>query len=90
MLRRLADGDFDGRRLRALPKLLLVLNDGLDRVPQEFAYDVFDVAEDIGEVGFQVPLELDLRRWYIMAVRGPGEVLYSVATPLDHVFSIAL
>lgn len=71
-----ADCDFDGRRRgRGVVGLfLVVLDDGLDRVAQELADDVLEVAEDVGEARVEVAVDFDLGDLYVGAVCGVGEL----------------
>jgi len=62
MLRRFADGDFNGwRGGRWTRALLLLFNSSLDGVPQQLANDVFEMAEDVGKCGFEMPHDFNFR-----------------------------
>ena len=89
----LADGDLDGRgrRLRLAlgvgvgARLGVGVEDGRDRIPQQLADDVLQVAEDVGEGRVQVALDPDLGDGHVRPVGRPRQVPHRVPAPLDHV-----
>jgi hypothetical protein len=92
----LANGDLNGWRHRggrdgAVLQLLLVpLDDGLDRVAQELADDVLEVAEDVGEAGGEVAVDLDIRDLDAGSVGGAGQGADGGGAALDDVLCYAL
>jgi hypothetical protein len=90
VLRGFADRDFDGGRGwwggRAL---LLLLDDGLDGVPQELADDIFEVVEDVWEGGVEVALEFDFGENGGGSISGGGEGLDLLPAAGDDFFSVA-
>lgn len=75
MLLGFADGDFDGRRRwwwcgGGFFEFLVLVDDGLDGVAEEFSDDVFEVAEDIGEAGVEVAVDFDFGDLDVGAVGG--------------------
>lgn len=92
VLGRLADGDFNWRKLaacRGLPEAQLLLDDALYAVAQQLADDVFHVGEDEREVGVEVAGQLDLREGDVVAVGGAGEGEDGAAAALDYVGGVA-
>lgn len=85
VLRRLADGDLDGRRLAQRPLALVALDDGVHRVAEELADDVLEVVEDVGEAGGEVALDADLGDGGVRAVGGAREGLDRAAAAGDDV-----
>lgn len=69
---------------------IVVVDDGLDRVPEQLADDVLEVAEDVGEGRLEVALDSDLGHLHVRAVGGAREVPHRAAAPLDHVLGHAL
>lgn len=70
----LADGHLDGGRGRRGVRLPLVpVNDSLDRVAEELADNVLDVAQDVGEAGVEVADDVDLGDGGVGPVGGAGE-----------------
>lgn len=61
MLGRFADQDLNGRRLRVLG--LALLDDGLDRVAEQFAHNVLEVAEYVRKGGVEVAVDVNV--WYV-------------------------
>lgn len=66
----LADGDLDGRRRRrrVVPVPHPLVDHRLHGVAQQFADDVFEVAEDVGEGGLEVPVDADLGDLHVGSV----------------------
>ena len=98
----LADGDLDvGRRLRVRvaaltltfglngPAALVPFYDGLNRVAQELADDVLEVAEDEGEAGFEVALDLDVGDGHVRPVGLLGYAADGLAAAVDDVLGYA-
>lgn len=69
--------------------LLMAVDDGLDRVAQEFADDVLEVAEDVGEAGFKVAVNLDLGDLHVRAVGVACEGDGGFGTTIDDVLGDA-
>lgn len=93
----LANGDLDGGHgggvgaglgSRALADL--ALDDGLHRVAEELADNVLEVAEDVGEAGGEVALDVDLGDLDLGPVGGAGEGLDGAAAAVDDVLGDAL
>ena len=87
MLRSLADENFDGRWLHVFGFALL--DDSLDGVAEELAYDVFEVAQNVGEGGIEVTIDLDVRYLNVRTMGAPDEVLGCRSTFLDNVSGAA-
>ena len=87
VLRRFADQDLDRRWVARI--VSSSFDDSLDRVPQQLADDVLQVAQDVGERGLEVALEFDF--WYgaIGTVRFSSESLGCLAAPLNHFLGVA-
>lgn len=89
----LAQRHVDGGRLlggRVPAAAAVLLDDGLDRVAEQLADDVLEVAEDVGERGVQVAADPDLRDLGAGRVGGPREVLYGFGAVLDDVLGDTL
>lgn len=87
MLRRFANQHLDGRQRRIFG--LALLDDCLNRISQQFANDVFEVAEDIREGGLQVAVHFDLWDGYVRTVSAPDQLLRSFSAVLDNFFGVA-
>lgn len=87
MLRSFADQDLDWWGLRVLGFSLLY--DSLYRVAQQFADNVFEVAQDVWERRIQVTVDLDLGNLDMRTVSTPDQLLSSLATRLNDLFRVA-
>ena len=91
VLGRLGDGDIDGRGAFGWVAMCdVAVDDGLDRVTQELADDVLEVAEDEGEIGIKVALDADIGYLDVWGIDRASNLLYSVRTALDDVLGVAL
>jgi hypothetical protein len=86
-----ADCDFDGRRRSrgVVGLFLVVLDDGLDRVAQELADDVLEMAEDVREACVEVAVDLDLGDLDVGSVCGVGELGDGFGAAANDVFGEA-
>lgn len=64
----------------------MLVNDGLDRVAEEFANDVFEVAEDVREAGVEVAVDFDLGDLDVGAVGRIGEGGDGFGAAVDDIF----
>lgn len=70
--------------------LLMVVDDRLDRVAQELADNVLEVAEDVGKAGLEVAVDFHLGHLHLGAVGGAGELGDGFCTAADDILGDAL
>lgn len=67
----------------------MALGDGLDGVAQQLADDVFQMAEDVREVGVQVAVDVDMREGDVGTVGALEDGAHGVGDALHDVFGVA-
>ena len=87
MLRSLADEHLDWRRLGIFGRTLL--DDSLNRVAQQFANDVLEVAEDVWEGGIKMAVNLDLWDLNLGTICASDQFLRSFPAVVYDFFCIA-